>query len=59
VNLANELPKITFSKFSVKSFLAKALNDHLSNLITHSRQYSSEQEWNTLMWSWTHRIHLR
>jgi len=33
VNLANELCQITFSKFSVKSFL-----DHLSDLTAHSRQ---------------------
>jgi len=37
VNLANKLCKITFSKFSVKSFLAKPLSDHLSDLTTHSR----------------------
>jgi len=38
VNLANELCKFTFSKFSVKSFLAKPLSDHLSNLTTHSQK---------------------
>jgi len=32
VKLANEFCKITFSKFSVKSFLAKPLNDLLSYL---------------------------
>jgi len=37
VNLANELCKITFSKFSVKSFLAKPLSDHFSDLTTHSQ----------------------
>jgi len=37
VNLANELCKITFSKLSVKSFIAKPLSDHLSDLTTHPR----------------------
>jgi len=38
MNLANKLCKITFSKFSLKSFLAKPLSDHLSDLTTHSWQ---------------------
>jgi len=38
VNLANELCKITFSKFSVKYFLAKPLSDHSSDLTTHLQQ---------------------
>jgi len=38
VNLANKCCKITFSKFSVKSFLAKPLSDDLSDLTTHPRQ---------------------
>ena len=38
VNLAKEICKITFSKFSVKSLLAKPLSDHLSDLTTHSWQ---------------------
>jgi len=37
VNPANELCKITFSKFLVKSFIAKPLSDHLGNLTTHSQ----------------------
>jgi len=37
VNLANELCKITFSKFSVKYFLAKPSSGHLSDLTAHSR----------------------
>ena len=35
-NPANELCKITFSKLSVKTFLAKTLSDHLNDLTTHS-----------------------
>jgi len=38
VNLANELGKITFSKFSVMSFLTKPLSDPFSDLTTHSQQ---------------------
>jgi len=37
VNLANTLCKITFSKFSVKSFLAKPWNDHVSDLTALSQ----------------------
>jgi len=37
VNLANKLCKTTFSKFSVKSSIAKPLSDHLSDLSTHSQ----------------------
>jgi len=37
MNLASELCKVTFSKFSVKSFLAKPLSDHLSDLTAHSQ----------------------
>jgi len=46
VNLANKLRKITFSKFSVKSFLAKPLSDHLSDLSTHLRQHFKERQMN-------------
>ena len=35
VNLANKHGKITSSKFSVKSFLATYLSDHLSDLTTN------------------------
>jgi len=41
MKLANELCKITFSKFSVKSFLAKPLSDHLSDLTGHCNRYKS------------------
>jgi len=37
VNLANELCKMTYSKFSVKSFLVKLFSDYLSDLTTHSQ----------------------
>jgi len=37
VNLAKEFCMGTFSKFSVKSFLARPLIDRLSDLTTHLR----------------------
>jgi len=42
VNLANKLYKITFSVFSVKSFLVKPLSVHLSNLTTHSQHNTKD-----------------